>query len=277
MPAQSTAQRRFMGMVHAKQQGDLPDASSAVSNAADSMSDKSAEEFASTSEKDLPNRVRKEGTLGQIIGQYNEHGNKLRNTSSMREMAEDLMDLAEFAEQAVMSEADDWYDGHTIKRNMKELKNYVSEFGKIAAEYDTTRQRATALYDDIGRVLERYFELHSDNADLGDTSGYDDGEGDEIVAGNSKKSPMAGTSKMIQQPSEISGDAGETPNPAGGNDAEIEKAVAPEKSDAIDKNADLIARLLTLARHKLTGEQLSKFDVLPEEEQIKAAWFMLTK
>ena len=214
------------------------------------------------------------GTLGQIIGQYNEHGNKLRGTASMREMAEDLMELAEFAEQAVMSEAEDWYDGHTIKRNMKELKNYVREFGKIATEYDTTRQRATALYDDIGRVLERYFEIQ-DNSDLGDTDGSDDGEGDEIVAGNINKNPVAGVSRMRLDPTEIAGDAGETPNPAGGNDAELEQP--PEVDAGAEKNADLIARLLKLARHKMSGEQLSKFDVLPEETQVKAAWMILTR
>lgn len=268
MPAVSKSQARFMGMVHAKQKGELPDASAAVSKAAGSMTDKSAEDFASTSHKGLPEKVRSENTLGQIIGQYNEHGNKLRNTASMREMAEDLMELAEFAEQAVMSEADDWYDGHTIKRNMKEMKSYVKEFHKIATEYDGMRQRATALYDDMGRVLERYFELRDDNADMGDVDGYgDDLNGDEIVAGNSKKSPMQSTTKMIQDPTEVSGDAGETPHPAG------DASITPD-ADA-EKNKDLIARLLRLARHKLTGEQLAKFDVLPEETQIKAAWRMV--
>lgn len=266
MPSQSKSQQRFMGMVHARQQGEQSYTSPEVEKAADSMSKDDVKDFASTSHDGLPNRVRSEGTLGQIIGQYNEHGEKLRGAVSMREMAEDLMELAEFAEQAVMSEAEDWYDGHTIKRNMKEMKSYVKEFHKIASEYDGMRQRATALYDDMGRVLERYFELHGDNSDLGDVGGYDDGEGDEIIPGNAHKSPMQPTTKMIQDPTEISGDAGETPSPSGNSD-----------TGADNKNAELITRLLRLARNKMTGEQLSKFDVLPEETQVKAAWIMLTK
>ena len=60
MPAQSKAQQRFMGMVHATQKGDMKNPSPEVEKAADSMSDKDAKDFASTSHKRLPNRVKTE-------------------------------------------------------------------------------------------------------------------------------------------------------------------------------------------------------------------------
>ena len=56
MPAVSKAQQRFMGMVHATQKGDMDSPSPEVSKAADSMSDKDAKDFASTSHKGLPNK-----------------------------------------------------------------------------------------------------------------------------------------------------------------------------------------------------------------------------
>jgi hypothetical protein len=56
MPAQSKAQQRFMGMVHAVQKGDMEAPSKEVEKAADSMSKKSAKDFASTSHKGLPNK-----------------------------------------------------------------------------------------------------------------------------------------------------------------------------------------------------------------------------
>ena len=56
MPAQSKAQQRFMGMVHAVQKGDMEAPSKEVEKAADSMSDKAAKDFASTSHKGLPNK-----------------------------------------------------------------------------------------------------------------------------------------------------------------------------------------------------------------------------
>ena len=56
MPAQSKAQQRFMGMVHAVQKGDMEAPSKEVEKAADSMSDKAAKDYASTSHKGLPNK-----------------------------------------------------------------------------------------------------------------------------------------------------------------------------------------------------------------------------
>ena len=56
MPAQSKAQQRFMGMVHAVQKGDMEAPSKEVEKAADSMTDKDAKDFASTSHKGLPNK-----------------------------------------------------------------------------------------------------------------------------------------------------------------------------------------------------------------------------
>jgi hypothetical protein len=56
MPAVSKAQQRFMGMVHAAQKGDMENPSPEVEKAADSMSDKDAKDYASTSHKGLPNK-----------------------------------------------------------------------------------------------------------------------------------------------------------------------------------------------------------------------------
>jgi membrane-associated HD superfamily phosphohydrolase len=56
MPAVSKAQQRFMGMVHAAQKGDMENPSPEVEKAADSMSDKDAKDFASTSHKGLPDK-----------------------------------------------------------------------------------------------------------------------------------------------------------------------------------------------------------------------------
>ena len=65
MPAQSKAQQRFMGMVHAVQKGDMEAPSKEVEKAADSMSKKDAKDFASTKHKGLPNHV--EAKLKEII------------------------------------------------------------------------------------------------------------------------------------------------------------------------------------------------------------------
>jgi len=65
MPAVSKAQQKFMGMVHSAQKGDMENPSPEVEKAADSMSDKDAKDFASTSHKGLPDKI-KEMVLAEL-------------------------------------------------------------------------------------------------------------------------------------------------------------------------------------------------------------------
>jgi hypothetical protein len=58
--AVSTAQQKFMGMVHAYQKGEMPNASPEVKKAAKEMSTKEATKFASTKHEGLPQHVKKE-------------------------------------------------------------------------------------------------------------------------------------------------------------------------------------------------------------------------
>jgi hypothetical protein len=68
MPAQSKAQQRFMGMVHAAQKGEEP-TSPEVAKAAKDMNKSDAKDFASTSHKGLPNHVKKE-ILNRLKNEY---------------------------------------------------------------------------------------------------------------------------------------------------------------------------------------------------------------
>lgn len=158
MPAQSRSQQRFMGMVHAAQKGELEHPSAAVKKAAASIKPGDAEDFASTSHKGLPEGMNVQQML-ETIAEYASLGSALRRNSSIREVGAKISRMVEIAEQAVMTEAEDWHDTVTLKRHFKELKNYGSEFMKAAEEADILEQRMGALYEDIGRVLERYFEL----------------------------------------------------------------------------------------------------------------------
>ena len=74
MPSKSKQQQKFMGMVHALQKGDMKpsDASQSVKDAAKSMSKKDAKDFASTSHKGLPKKVKQE-----IARKLREYANKM--------------------------------------------------------------------------------------------------------------------------------------------------------------------------------------------------------
>lgn len=95
----------------------------------------------------------------ESISTYNKFGKALKRDTTLAEIGQQLAQIAEMAEMAVMNETGDWFDQHTVKRNMKEIKSYSGDFMKLATEADAIHQRMTAYYDDMGRILERYFEL----------------------------------------------------------------------------------------------------------------------
>src|SRR5690349_16243844 len=159
MPAVSKAQQKFFGMVDAAQKGELEHPSASVKKAASSMSHSDVNDFASTKHDGLPNHVDETENVLESIARYNEYGKALRRDTTLQEIGMQLARIAELAEQAVVNEADDWFDAHTLKRNMKEIKSYANDFVKLAKESDMINQRMTALYDDMGRILERYFEI----------------------------------------------------------------------------------------------------------------------
>ena len=64
-----------------------------------------------------------------------------------------------------------------LNKNMKSLKGSVIEFKKTAIEANQLNQRLTGLYEDIGHVLNRYYEI--DEADKGDMDNDGQNEPDD--------------------------------------------------------------------------------------------------
>ena len=79
--------------------------------------------------------------------------------SDIRQVAESLGGIADAAQEYTLREGGDWFDRVTIKRNMTELKKFQAAFEKEALEATAQEQRLEALYEDMGNVLGRYFEI----------------------------------------------------------------------------------------------------------------------
>ena len=98
------------------------------------------------------------GGLGKSI--YGEH--------NIMDVAGQLSTIAESAHSHIMSETDDWFDKVSINRNMKNMTGMVKEFKKSAMESHQLNQRLSALYEDIGVVLNRYYNINEDLDHVGD-------------------------------------------------------------------------------------------------------------
>tara|TARA_Y100001963_G_scaffold2610_1_gene3555 strand:- start:633 stop:1370 length:738 start_codon:yes stop_codon:yes gene_type:complete len=106
-------------------------------------------------------------------------GKTLYNNSNIMEVAKQLAEIAESAHHHILGENDDWFDKISVNKNMKYLKGSVVEFQKTAKEAHMLNQRLTGLYEDIGHVLNRYYEIDEAMDAVGKEDGDIDNDGDE--------------------------------------------------------------------------------------------------
>ena len=106
-------------------------------------------------------------------------GKSLYNGSNIMEVANQLSEIAESAHHHILGENDDWFDKISVNKNMKTLKGSVVEFKKTAKEAHMLNQRLQGLYEDIGHVLNRYYEIDEAMDAVGKEDGDIDNDGDE--------------------------------------------------------------------------------------------------
>jgi len=105
----------------------------------------------------LPSEIKKH--FLEIISTFGQHRESMTRKSDIRQVAETLGGIADAAQEYTLREGGDWFDRVTIKRNMNELKKLQSSFEKEAIEAKSQQERLEALYEDMGHVLGRYFEI----------------------------------------------------------------------------------------------------------------------
>jgi len=93
------------------------------------------------------------------INNYNSLGESIYGKGSLKEVAESLSSIAKGAAQHTLSETEDMFDKVTVSRNMKELTGLSKQFGKVASEANSLQERMSGLYEDMGNILGRYYEI----------------------------------------------------------------------------------------------------------------------
>jgi len=119
----------------------------------------------------------------QEIGQYNSYGNEIYREGNLKELANKLSRLAETAKQHTLQETEDWFDKITVNRNMKELTGLSGQFKKVATEAQALQERMSGLYEDMGHILGRYYEINESSCDTEEevpVEGKSYREGDEL-------------------------------------------------------------------------------------------------
>ena len=125
-------------------------------------------------------------------------GKSLYNSGNIMEVAKQLAEIAESAHHHILGEQDDWFDKISVNKNMKTLKGSVVEFQKTAKEAHQLNQRLTGLYEDIGHVLNRYYEIDEALDPLGKEDDDVDNDGDSDEADSYLKHKRKAQTKAIK-------------------------------------------------------------------------------
>ena len=111
----------------------------------------------SEEKRPLSNEVKKH--FMEIVSTYNKYQESMDRKSDIAKIAETLGGITEAARTLAIHEAGDWFDKHTVKRNMSELDKLGKQFDKVALEAKSLDQRMGGLYEDMGHILSRYYKI----------------------------------------------------------------------------------------------------------------------
>tara|TARA_B100000287_G_scaffold320757_1_gene304706 strand:+ start:209 stop:595 length:387 start_codon:yes stop_codon:yes gene_type:complete len=117
------------------------------------------ESWVEETEEETP-KVNVEAFL-ENVRNYSHHGQSIYREGNLKEIADILSSIAEDASIHTIQETGDEFDQITVNRNMKELKGYSQSFQKFANEAQVLQQRIESLYEDMGSILNRYYEIDS--------------------------------------------------------------------------------------------------------------------
>jgi len=95
----------------------------------------------------------------EVISTYKAFGRKLQAEHDLAEIANTLGGIVDAATTFAMKESGNNFDPATVKRNMSDLGKLSSQFEKSALEAKNLQQRMSSLYEDMGHVLGRYFDM----------------------------------------------------------------------------------------------------------------------
>ena len=155
---------------------------------------KIVEDYALTQERPAVDKFQ----VIEAIKSYSRVGKQLYSNNGILDAAKQLAQMAESAQNHVLSETDDWFDAVSVKRNMKELKGLTGNFKKTALEANNVNQRLSALYEDMGNILNRYYDIEEALDPVGKEDDDVDNDGDEDDSDAYLKKRRAAISKAVK-------------------------------------------------------------------------------
>ena len=115
----------------------------------------------------------------EVVRHFNRFAEALNTNEKMQSAAKSVVEAASLAQEHILSETDDWFDKVSVNRNMKQMGGSVKEFKKAVQESSTLNQRIFSLYEEIGMILNRYYNIDEALDPVGKEDGDIDNDGDQ--------------------------------------------------------------------------------------------------
>jgi hypothetical protein len=95
----------------------------------------------------------------ESIRKYKEFGSAIYRSGNINEVISQIENLISIAENMTLQETDGWFDSVTTSRHVKQMKECLKTLQTEAKEISSRQQRFEAAYEDIGQLLEKYYEI----------------------------------------------------------------------------------------------------------------------
>jgi hypothetical protein len=94
----------------------------------------------------------------ETIKSYNEYRKGLK-ADNVYETAHKIMEAVNLAERYAIKECNEWMEAKMVERDMKEIKRDAAKMYEEAQKMKAIEKQLEMLYEEVGRRLERYFEI----------------------------------------------------------------------------------------------------------------------
>ena len=112
----------------------------------------------STEHAYTPLTVYEKKNMVETIKAYNEYRKGLK-ADGVYATAHKIMEAVNLAERYALKECGDWMEAKMVERDMKEIKRDAAKMYEEAQKMKAIEKQLEMLYEEVGRRLERYFEI----------------------------------------------------------------------------------------------------------------------
>ncbi len=118
--------------------------------------DKISSKFAGQEPKKLTPEQKNE--LIEMASKFESYGKAIQDEQAIMESAKGLSKLCELAKTYALTECEDVFQEHIVRRDMDELQKRVTEYGKVAQACYGHLQELKVIFDNIHHTFSRYYD-----------------------------------------------------------------------------------------------------------------------